>query len=88
ISRFNANFNLLRGSAKFDGFNPNSSNNSVSTITKIKLSGITNTVMDVRTSGNAFAVGLYLWGAYNVTQGQTITISFMARGTNGTKVLV
>lgn len=88
ISRFNANFNLLRGTAKFDGFNPNSSNNSVSTITKIKLSGIDNTVMDVRTSGNAFAVGLYLHNAYSITAGQTITISFMARGTNGTKVLV
>ncbi|ANM46703.1 capsid and scaffold protein [Lactococcus phage D4410] len=90
ISRFgsNSNFNLLRGTAKFDGFNPNSSNNSVSTITKIKLSGIDNTVMDVRTSGNAFAVGLYLHNAYSITAGQTITISFMARGTNGTKVLV
>lgn len=88
ISRFNANFNLLRGTAKFDGFNPNSSNNSVSAITKIKLPGIDNTVMDVRTSGNAFAVGLYLHNAYSITAGQTITISFMARGTNGTKVLV
>lgn len=88
INRFNYNFNLLRGTAKFDGFNPNSSNNSVSTITKIKLSGIDNTVMDVRTSGNAFAVGLYLHNAYSITAGQTITISFMARGTNGTKVLV
>lgn len=88
ISRFGSNFNLLRGTAKFDGFNPNSSNNSVSTITKIKLSGIDNTVMDVRTSGNAFAVGLYLHNAYSITAGQTITISFMARGTNGTKVLV
>lgn len=88
ISRFNANFNLLRGTAKFDGFNPNSSNNSVSAITKIKLPGIDNTVMDVRTSGNAFAVGLYLHNAYSITAGQTVTISFMARGTNGTKVLV
>lgn len=88
ISRFNANFNLLRGTAKFDGFNPNSSNNSVSAITKIKLPGIDNTVMDVRTSGNAFAVGLYLHNAYSITAGQTVTISFMARGTNGTKILV
>ncbi|ANM46781.1 virion structural protein [Lactococcus phage M5938] len=90
ISRFgsNSNFNLLVGTATFDGFKPNSSNNSVSTITKIKLSGIDNTVMDVRTSGNAFAVGLYLHNAYSITAGQTITISFMARGTNGTKVLV
>ena len=88
INRFNANFNLLRGTAKFDGFNPNSSNNSVSAITKIKLPGIDNTVMDVRTSGNAFAVGLYLPYAYSITAGQTVTISFMARGTNDTKVLV
>ena len=88
ISRFNANFNLLRGTAKFYGFNPNSSNNSVSAVTKIKLPGIDNTVMDVRTSGNAFAVGLYLHNAYSITAGQTVTISFMARGTNGTKILV
>lgn len=84
----NSNFNLLRGTAKFDGFGTNSSNNSVSTITKTKISGIINTVMDVRTSGNAFAVGLYLYNAYSITAGQTVTISFMARGTNDTKVLV
>ncbi|ANM46743.1 capsid and scaffold protein [Lactococcus phage D4412] len=88
ISRFNSNFNLLEGSKDFSSFNHNSSNNSVSTITKIKLSGIDNTVMDVRTSGNAFAVGLYLYNAYSITAGQTVTISFMARGTNDTKVLV
>lgn len=90
INRFNSNFNfnLLEGTAKFDNFNPNSSDNSVSTITKTKISGINNTVMDVRTNGKAFAVGLYLPYAYRVTEGQTITISFMARGTNDTDVWV
>jgi len=81
-------FNLLSGTAKFDNFNPNSSDNLVSTITKTMISGINNTVMEVKTSGNAFAVGYYLPNAYSVTEGQTITISFMARGTNGTNVWV
>jgi hypothetical protein len=81
-------FNLLSGTAKFDNFNPNSSNNLVSTITKTKISGITNTVIDVKTSGNAFAVGYYLPNAYNITAGQTITISFIAKSLNDTKVLV
>ncbi|MCH5428218.1 hypothetical protein LYY04_10790 [Lactococcus lactis] len=80
------NLNLLRSTAKFDNFNPNYSNNLVSTITKTKISGITNTVMDVKTSGNAFAVGLYLPNACNITAGQTITISFMARASIDTKV--
>lgn len=82
------NLNLLEGTAKFDRMSPNSSNLSVSTITKTKISGITNTVMDVKTSGNAFAVGYYLPNAYNITAGQTITISFMARAFDGTKILV
>ena len=82
------NLNLLDGTATFDRMNPNSSNLSVSTITKTKISGITNTVMDVKTSGNAFAVGYYLLNAYNITAGQTITISFMARAFDDAKVLV
>lgn len=82
------NLNLLSGTAKFDNFKPNSSDNLVSTITKTKIPGITNTVMDVKTSGNAFAVGLYLPNAYNITAGQTITISFMARAFDNTNVWV
>ena len=81
-------FNLLSGTAKFDNFNPNSSNNLVSTITKTKISGITNTVMEVKTSGNASSVGYYLPNAYNITAGQTITISFIAKSLNDTIVLV
>ncbi|MCO4536188.1 hypothetical protein Si102_01941 [Streptococcus infantarius subsp. infantarius] len=82
------NLNLLDGTATFDRMNPNSSNFSVSDITKTKISGITNTVMNVKTSGNAFAVGYYLPNAYNITEGQTITISFMARAFDDAKVLV
>ncbi len=82
------NLNLLDGTATFNGMNINSSNNSVSTITKTMVSGIANTVMDVKTSGNAFAVGYYLPNAYNITAGQTITISFIAKSLNDTKVLV
>ena len=67
---------------------PNSSKIPVSTITKTMVSGITNTVMDVKTSGNAFAVGYYLPHEYNITAGQTITISFMAKSLNDTKVVV
>ncbi|WP_332407183.1 hypothetical protein [Pseudolactococcus laudensis] len=82
------NLNLLDDTATFDKTNPNSSNYSVSTITKTMVSGITNTVMDVKTSGNAFAVGYYLRNACNITAGQTITISFMAKSLNDTKVVV
>ena len=82
------NLNLLEGTDTFDNFNPNSSNNSVSAITKTKESGINNTVIDVKTSGEAFAVGVYLPNAYNITAGQTITVSFMAKSLNDTKVLV
>ncbi|ARM67542.1 tail protein [Lactococcus phage AM11] len=81
-------FNLLSGTAKFDNFNPNSSNNSVSTITKTKISGINNTVMDVKTSGNAFAVGFYTQKGYNITAGQTITISFIAKASSNTSLFV
>lgn len=85
-------YNLLSGTAKFDNFNPNSSDYLVSTITKTKISGITNTVMDVKTSGNASTVGYWLpyWlpSAYNITAGQTITISFMARASSNTSLLV
>ena len=80
--------NLLEGTATFDRMNPNSSNNSVSAITKTKESGINNTVMDVKTSGEAFAVGLYRPNSYSITVGQTLTISFMARADNDTNVLV
>ena len=79
------NLNLLDGTATFD-MNPNPSDNSVSTVTKTKISGITNTVMDVRTSDNVFTTGFYTKKGYNITEGQIITISFMARGTNDTKV--
>ncbi len=82
------NLNLLDGTATLDRFGPNSSNYSVSTITKTTVSGINNTVIDVKTSGNAFAVGLYRPNAYNITAGQTITISFIAKSLNDTKVLV
>ena len=82
------NLNLLEGTDTFDNFNHNSSNNSVSAITKTKESGINNTVIDVKTSGEAFAVGVYLPNAYNITAGQTITVSFMAKSLNDTKVLV
>ena len=82
------NLNLLDGTATFDRMNPNSSDNSVSTITKIKISGITNTVMDVKTSGNAFAVGFYTQKGYNITAGQTITISFIARASSNTSLFV
>lgn len=81
-------YNLLDGTATFDKMNPNSSNNSVSTITKTKISGIANTVMDVRTSGNAFAVGFYTQKDYKITAGQTITISFIARASSNTSLLV
>lgn len=81
------NLNLLNGTATFDGMNPNSSDKSVSTITKTAVSGITNTVMDVKTSGNANTVGFYTGNVDNITAGQIITISFMARGSNDTKVL-
>ncbi len=82
------NLNLLDGTATFDKMNTNSSNYSVSTITKTMVPGINNTVMDVKTSGNAFAVGYYLPNTYNITVGQTITISFIAKSLNDTKVLV
>ena len=82
------NLNLLEGTDTFDNFNPNSSNNSVSAITKTKESGINNTVIDVKTSGEAFAVGVYLPNACNITAGKTITVSFMAKSLNDTKVLV
>ena len=82
------NLNLLDGTATFDRMNTNSSNRPVSTITTTKVSGITNTVMDVKTSGNATAVGYYLPNAYNITAGQTITISFMAKAFDDTKVYV
>ncbi|AZF90863.1 capsid and scaffold protein [Streptococcus phage CHPC927] len=82
------NLNLLEGTATFDGMNPNSSDNSVSAITKTKISGIANTVMDVKTSGNAFAVGFYTQKGYNITAGQTITISFIAKASSDTSLLV
>ncbi|ARU14524.1 virion structural protein [Streptococcus phage P9851] len=82
------NLNLLEGTATFDGTNPNSSNNSVSAITKTKISGIANTVMDVKTSGNAFAVGFYTQKGYNITAGQTITISFIAKASSDTSLFV
>lgn len=82
------NLNLLNGTATLDRMYPNSSDVSVSAITKTKISGITNTVMDVKTSGNASAVGYYLTEAYNITTGETITISFMARAFDNAKVLV
>ena len=82
------NLNLLDSAATFGKMIPNSSDNSVSTIAKIKISGITNTVMDVKASGQAFPVGYYLPNAYNITSGQTVTISFMAKSLNNTKVLV
>ncbi|MGO2872045.1 MAG: phage tail spike protein [Streptococcus thermophilus] len=82
------NLNLLEGTATFDGMNPNSSNNSVSAITKTKISGIANTVMDVKTSGNAFAVGFYTQKGYNITAGQTITISFIAKASSDTSLFV
>ncbi|MCS9993945.1 phage tail spike protein [Streptococcus thermophilus] len=72
-------YNLLEGTATFDEMYPNSSDNSVSFITKTKVPGIDNIVMDVKTSGNAYAVGFYKRKAYNITAGDTITISFMAR---------
>ena len=82
------NLNLLEGTATFDGMNPNSSDNSVSAITKTKISGIANTVMDVKTSGNAFAVGFYTQKGYNITAGQTITISFIAKASSDTSLFV
>lgn len=82
------NLNLLEGTATFDGMNPNSSDNSVSAITKTKISGIANTVMDVKTSGNAFAVGFYTQKGYNITAGQTITISFIAKASSDTSLVV
>lgn len=82
------NLNLLEGTATFDGMNPNSSNNSVSAITKTKISGIANTVMDVKTSGNAFAVGFYTQKGYNITAGQTIAISFIAKASSDTSLFV
>lgn len=82
------NLNLLEGTATFDGMNPNSSDNSVSAITKTKISGIANTVMDVKTSGNAFAIGFYTQKGYNITAGQTITISFIAKASSDTSLFV
>lgn len=82
------NLNLLEGTATFDGMNPNSSDNSVSAITKTKISGIANTVMDVKTSGNALAVGFYTQKGYNITAGQTITISFIAKASSDTSLFV
>ena len=82
------NLNLLDDTATFDKMNYNSSNNSVSSITKTVVSGIANTVMDVKTSGNAYAVGLNRPNSYSITVGQTLTISFMARADNDTNVLV
>ncbi|AZF90954.1 capsid and scaffold protein [Streptococcus phage CHPC929] len=82
------NLNLLDDTATFDKMIYNSSNNSVSSITKTVVSGITNTVMDVKTSGNAYAVGLYRPNSYSITVGQTLTISFMARADNDTNVWV
>ena len=79
------NLNLLDGTATFD-MNPNISNNS--TVTKTKIPGITNTVMDVKTSGSVSSVGFYTKKEYNITEGQIITISFMARGTNDTNIWV
>ena len=73
------NLNLLDGTATFD-MNPNVSNNS--TVTTTKLSGITNAVMDVKTSGNVSSAGFYTKKEYNLTEGEIITISFMARGAN------
>ena len=82
------NLNLLEGTATFDKMIPNSSDNSVSSITKTTVLGIDNTVMDVQTSGNAFAVGFYTQKGYNITAGQTITISFMARASSNTSLFV
>ena len=81
------NLNLLDGTATFD-MNPNPSDNSVSTITKTKIPGIANTVMEVRTSDSIFSTGFYTKKGYNITEGQIITISFMAKGANDTKVMV
>ncbi|WP_353727234.1 hypothetical protein ABQ274_12015 [Lactococcus lactis] len=81
-------YNLLEGTDTLDEMNHNSSDNSVSSITKTMVSGIDNIVMDVKTSGNATAVGFYTRKGYNITAGQTITISFMARSFNDIKILV
>ena len=81
------NLNLLDGTAMFD-MNPNPSENSVSTITKTEIPGITNTVMDVKTSGSVSSAGFYTKKEYNITEGQNITISFMARGTNDINIWV